>query len=184
MDPILESLNKIKIKKIQIFISKKHMVPGFADRGLWPKVTLSLDNKEVTFSLRDQYIPKYEGYAINKNNAEDSAFDKLKIIILRLIGKNKNTVFNKFTQSNELTYTIIKLLNKINARVHQSVYKKSVVKARKQSLRHDILGGIKFELSELIHRHKIKPNEFRSYEIAKIWDDLMKDLIIKDVHDK
>jgi hypothetical protein len=184
MDPILESLSQIKIKKIQIFVSKKDMVPGFGDRGLWPKVTLSLNDRETTISLRNQFIPKYKGYAINNGIGVDSLFDKIKVTVLRLIGKNKNTMFDRLTQTNELNLTIFTIINKIVSKVKSSIHKKNIVEARKKANRQQILRGIRFDLSEEIRRHKLKYNEIRSYEIAKIWDDLMKEQIIKETHDK
>ena len=184
MDPVIELLNQIKVKEIKVFLSKKHIISRFPQKGLWPKITISSNDKEIIVSLKDIFIPSYTKYDKHK------LFGKIEIAVLSLISDYKDAKFDqsifesiyKSVYKNKFYGVIYKIVNKILTEIKSSVNKKKVIQTRNDIVRQQILRGIQYDMSEEIRRNKLKYNEIKSHEIAKLWDDLMKELAVKDVH--
>lgn len=176
MDPVIDSIKQVKIKQVKIFISKDHLQSGFPTKGLWPIVNFSFKGKTITISLRQAYINRWV------SRQETKLIMSIKNTILRLLGLKLKSL--GIAQERVFNQQTMYLISKIDLKIRGSVYRKNIVKARNKNIRKQIVSNLKIKLSQFIKSWNLKSTDIQKHEIATMWDELMKELIVAEIHNK
>lgn len=157
-------------------MSKEHLLSGFPVKGLWPIVTLSFNDKTITLSLRQAYISRWE-FRDNAKLAVD-----IRTAVLRLLGIKRNSL--GIAQDRIFNQQVLNIILKIDSKIKKSIHNKNIAKARDKSTKKHVLTNLRSQLSQFIKSWRLSPTSIRKHEVAEMWNELMKELVVAEIHDK
>lgn len=174
-------LARVQPGPVKVVFSAKKLSSGKSKTGLWPRVTVRLDGVEEVAALTE--------WGDVKVKAEDGKLTKLEIVILRLAGVESRSmravkrnaglkwplqdavkrVHMRISSAISKAQTTQKLSTRMEG-VHRKQRKSKAVLRMEQTFR-DLLGGT------------VKLNDLTGSQVAKVWERVKMEVVVKEVHD-
>jgi hypothetical protein len=180
-DPLADAFMEVKIKKIKIVLSKKFVTPGIFLSGLWPRVTLEYKGKERTIPMTHYANPtkaeaplKYDNFYLYRDGIGGE--------ILKLVGKTSKTKLGD-NQQQYLAFAAKSINKQITSAINNAAKRKQIAKVHNRVQRKAITKRLEAHLQKFIWALKLKYGYIQGYEVARIWNDLMKIEAAREVHD-
>lgn len=176
------TLARVKPGPVKVVLSAKKAVPGIPSSGLWPRVTLKLDDRVESVALTE--------YADVKKKAEDSKkLTKLEIAILRLCGVESRAMRAVKSEQGvnwELREAVKRVRQRISSAISQAQTTAKlgtrIERVQRKSRRSTAEEVVKESFRRLL-QGTVKVNDLTPAQVGNWWREVRNEKIVQEVHE-
>jgi hypothetical protein len=174
-------LARVKPTSVKVVFSAKKLSSGASKTGLWPRVTVSFDGKEETVALTE--------YGDTKQVTKKGKLSKLEIAVLRIVGVESRSM-RAAKDKHGVQWELMEAAKRIGSRISSAISKaqttqrlstriegahrkqrKSAAVLRLERTFRDLLAGT------------VKLNDLTGSQVAKVWERVKMEVVVKEIHD-
>lgn len=180
MSELAEKVARVRVRKVQVVVSRKNLVPGVPDSGLWPRVTMELDG-----AVQKAALTWYAESKKAEGRPDPLARKGIGGEILNICGKASNAALDR--EDREAMKKAVALARSqitralLRAARNKGEVGKRVETEQRRALRKDVLRQVREQLQGIARTMRADPELVTPKAVAAVWKDLMAGQIVSAV---